>query len=328
METIREQLSSRYRFLDLEDFFWGDHEGMMSLLKEALARNENIILYHQENINFYHVEYNGVPWIKTIQMTELKNLVNDHRDRICVLAHGVHDNFPFEYINHYDFWIDIRNRNNGIKFPNTEKKKEKDFLFLMRRQTEHRHRLREKLQKRGCLENSLYAYIDGEESIHLPPEYEHEKFNDPKFKLDKCYYEPAIWQVLPQQYDATKWSIVAETVETNDIHCLSEKIFKPLIGGHLFVVLAGAGYLSYLRAVGFKTFGDYIDESYDNEPDIELRIDKIVDLCVDLKQKDHKDLQGKIQGIIKHNRELFFDDSHLESLNTHIINKINKYFKR
>jgi hypothetical protein len=134
--------------------------------------------------------------------------------------------------------------------------------------------------------------------------------------------------VLPQQYDATKWSIVAETVETNGVHCLSEKLFKPLIGGHLFVVLAGAGYLSYLRSVGFKTFGDYIDESYDDEPDIELRIDKIVDLCVSLKHKDYLDLQGSIQGIIKHNQELFFNDSHLESLNTHIINKINEYFKR
>jgi hypothetical protein len=109
---------------------------------------------------------------------------------------------------------------------------------------------------------------------------------------------------------------------------LSEKIFKPLITGHLFVVLAGEGYLSYLRSVGFKTFGDYIDESYDNEPDIELRIDKIVDLCADLKQKDYVDLQGKIQGIIKHNQELFFNHSHLESLNTHITNKINEYFKR
>jgi len=178
----------------------------------------------------------------------------------------------------------------------------------------------------GCLDNSLYSYIDGDQAFHLPAEYEHEKFHDPKFKQIDPHYPPATSAVLPQQYNITKYSIVAETLETSGRYCLSEKIFKPLIGGHLFVVLSGAGYLSYLRSVGFKTFGDYIDESYDDEHDINRRVNKIVEVCNTLKQINYLDLHEKIQGILEHNHKLFFNDGHLRTLNTDIITKVKKHF--
>ena len=42
---------------------------------------------------------------------------------------------------------------------------------------------------------------------------------------------------------------------------------KPLIGMQPFFVIAQPYTLKYLRDSGFKTFGDIIDESYDNEVD-------------------------------------------------------------
>jgi hypothetical protein len=322
MQTIRNQLQKQYYVLDLEFFFSAEDGGMMLEYLEELTikRNEKVILYHSENIDFY------TQWMNKIEMRDLRQLIDQQRKKICVVAHGVNHKFPFEYINHYDFWIDIRNKNDRFKILNRASENEKDFLFLTRRPTEHRRQLREKLQVQGCLDNSLYSYVEGENTRHLPPEYEHVKFHDPKFKDKQCHYEPAIWNVLPQQYDATKYSIVAETVETNGVHCLSEKIFKPLIGGHLFVVLAGTGYLSYLRSIGFKTFNDCIDESYDNEPDTELRIKKIVETCKNLMDADHRVIQEKIQDVIQHNHKLFFDDCHLQSLNTHIMAEVKDHF--
>ena len=41
---------------------------------------------------------------------------------------------------------------------------------------------------------------------------------------------------------------------------------------------------------GFKTFGNYIDESYDLEQDPDKRINKIVSLCKDLKTKNWQDI--------------------------------------
>jgi len=321
MQSIRAQLDKEYHLLNLEDFFLGNSRAMMTNFNNAISSDKKIILYHSENIDFYS------QWINTSEMRDLQQLINQKSKNVCVLAHGVNENFPFKYINHFDFWIDIKNRNNGIQLSNAVKHKDKDFLFLTRRATEHRRQLREKLQMKGCLENSLYSYIDGGDKRHLPREYEHEKFNDPIFKSQQCYYEPAIWNLLPQQYNATKYSIVPETVETNYVHCLSEKIFKPIIGGHLFVVFAGAGYLSYLRSIGFKTFGDYIDEGYDDELDAKCRIDKIVQVCNSLRQEDYNTLHQKIQGILQHNYELFFNDGHLQLLNTHIMERVKSHFE-
>ena len=327
METIREQLSAQYRFLELEEFFWGDYEGMMAQLKDAIADNEKIILYHQENINFYHTEWNGVPWINTIQMAELKQLVSGCKNQICVLAHGVHDSFPFEYINHFDFWIQIKNINQDAETIDHTLPKKNDFLFLTRRHTELRMQVRSALQD-GYLEKSLYTYYTPNSgSRHLPKEYEHPKFHDADYKENDPHYIPAIWKLYAKQYQSTKYSIVAETVESNNIHCLSEKIFKPIIAGHIFVTVAGAGYLSYLRSNGFKTFGDYIDESYDADEDDQMRVNKIVQLCKNLSKMDHKKLYEITEHITKHNRTLFFSDAHLQSLNTTIKERVLKHFR-
>ena len=327
METIREQLSAQYRLFELEEFFWGDYQEMMAQLKDAIADNLKIILYHQENINFYHTEWNGVPWINTIQMAELKQLISGCRNQICVLAHGVHDRFPFEYINHFDFWIQIKNINNHAETIDHTLPKENDFLFLTRRQTDLRIQVRRGLQN-GYLENSLYTYYTPNSGArHLPKEYEHPSFHNADFKENEPHYIPAIWKLFPKQYQSTKYSIVSETVETNEIHCLSEKIFKPIIAGHIFVVVAGAGYLSYLRSIGFKTFGDHIDESYDEEQDEQMRVNKIVQLCKNLSKMDHKQLYQKTEHITRHNRTLFFSDDYLQSLNTTIKGKIKKHFK-
>ena len=41
------------------------------------------------------------------------------------------------------------------------------------------------------------------------------------------------------------------------------------------MVISTVGYLGYLRSLGFETFGSIIDESYDQEVDLEKRITMI-----------------------------------------------------
>ena len=52
-----------------------------------------------------------------------------------------------------------------------------------------------------------------------------------------------------------------------------------------------------LREIGFKTFGNYFDESYDLEQDPEKRINKIVSLCKDLEEQE---LAGHIPADERH----------------------------
>ncbi len=320
MQKVKGHLSKKYRLFDLEDLsghIGNEKHDNMQQFEKCLSTNEKIILYHSENIDFYN----------TRNIVQLSSLINDNLDKICVVAHGVNKNFPFPFINHFDFWIEIKNRNNLVPVFDHSKDKSKDFLLTYRRQTDARSQLRKMLEHKGYLENSVYSFIEGENVRHLPAEYEHEKFIDPEFKKQHEYHEPAIWNIIPKQFNGTKFSIVPETVETNNIFCLSEKTFKPIIAGHISVYLAGAGYLKYLRSLGFKTFSNYIDESYDEELDLTKRIQKISDTCCQLLQTDHKKLYRDLASVTMHNRNLFFQNEHLSKLNTHIINQVEQYFK-
>ena len=66
--------------------------------------------------------------------------------------------------------------------------------------------------------------------------------------------------------------------------------------------------LKYLKKLGFKTFSDWWDESYDEEQDLEKRIDKIVFILKRLSEKNHEELievRKQIKDINIKNRELF-----------------------
>jgi hypothetical protein len=71
------------------------------------------------------------------------------------------------------------------------------------------------------------------------------------------------------------WSVVSETIFYQDKLHLTEKIFKPIVACRPFILVAAVGNLAYLKSYGFKTFDRWIDESYDLEPNPDLRIGKI-----------------------------------------------------
>ena len=85
----------------------------------------------------------------------------------------------------------------------------------------------------------------------------------------------------------------------------SEKIMKPLINMQPFFVLGQPYTLKYLQDSGFKTFGDIIDESYDNEVDDVKRFnmvtDEIVKLFTENSLDEIHDIYYSIVHILEHN---------------------------
>jgi hypothetical protein len=69
--------------------------------------------------------------------------------------------------------------------------------------------------------------------------------------------------------------VVAES-NVFDCNFVTEKIAKPLATGKPFVLLGARHSLAALRERGFVTFGDFIDESYDEESVPYLRIRKMM----------------------------------------------------
>jgi hypothetical protein len=105
-------------------------------------------------------------------------------------------------------------------------------------------------------------------------------------------------------YNQTAYSVVAETNTSDTFHLFTEKITKPILGRRLFVVFAGQGYLQSLKNLGFKTFSDVIDESYDDILDPtqrwKLAFDQVRNLC----NRDQHEVLAKIKPIVEHNYNL------------------------
>ena len=103
--------------------------------------------------------------------------------------------------------------------------------------------------------------------------------------------------------------LVTETLATGRRQHLTEKTFKPICLRMPFVLVSTQGSLAYLRQYGFKTFGDFWDESYDDECDDITRIEKIAKVLADLDQLDHvkkQQLFDRMQPVIEHNYQHFY----------------------
>lgn len=105
------------------------------------------------------------------------------------------------------------------------------------------------------------------------------------------------------------WHIVTETNYYLPKLHLTEKIFKPIVSYRPFILAGAPGNLKYLRSYGFKTFSDFIDESYDSETDNTKRLYMIVDeiekLCK-LNPKQQQDMFEAMKPILEHNLTHFY----------------------
>jgi hypothetical protein len=100
-----------------------------------------------------------------------------------------------------------------------------------------------------------------------------------------------------EEYDDTWFSVVAETEMSPRLHRITEKPFKPLLNFHPAILLGSPGSLGLLRAYGFQTFGDFFDESYDDEPDPRRRFDMVYEQVVRLCQIDETELARREAGL-------------------------------
>ena len=219
------------------------------------------------------------------------------------------------------FYMYRKHLDNRVKFKHDHydsyQQKKYDFLYLNKMPRKHRINLYNKLKQTDVLDNSIYTFTMLDTPIRLEKKYELPGIDPehyPRFGKDQDINE------LP--YIDTVCSIVSET-NVNDYEVfMTEKIWKPIIAKHVFIIYGNHLYLNKLKEIGFKTFGDYFDESYDLEQDSVKRIDKIVSLCKDLKNKNWQEIYLQTKSLRQHNHDTFFNKEKL-SLE---INKTLKLF--
>ena len=107
-------------------------------------------------------------------------------------------------------------------------------------------------------------------------------------------------------YQNSLVSIVTETNFDLPELTLTEKSFKPSKEKHPFMIMGVQGCLKAMRDFGFKTFGEFWDESYDDIGDPYIRMNAILKICDDIGRWDeHKirDFRRKVKPILDHNYE-------------------------
>ena len=119
-------------------------------------------------------------------------------------------------------------------------------------------------------------------------------------EFDDSYY---IGRILKEVYLDTWVSIVSEAsfADVENTIFLSEKIFKPIICRHPFIVFGNRGSLKKLRSLGYKTFDGFIDESYDDLPTFD-RLPAVIESIKKIQQiKDKYSWFNSMQKILDHN---------------------------
>lgn len=101
--------------------------------------------------------------------------------------------------------------------------------------------------------------------------------------------------------------VVTETVFDYPHVFISEKLLRPLLFKKPFILFGAAGTLKYLHSFGFRTFGSVWDESYDNEPDAQLRFLKCCSIMQHVVKKPIQELNVLHQhllDILEHNQQV------------------------
>lgn len=115
-------------------------------------------------------------------------------------------------------------------------------------------------------------------------------------------------RVIPiEVFNDTAYSIVAETDYDNTLSFFSEKTAKPMIARRLFVAFTGYKFLENLRNVGFRTFSDVIDESYDLEIDDTKRYTMAFEQVKWLCEHPQEVILEKIRPVLEHNFQMIMD---------------------
>lgn len=108
-------------------------------------------------------------------------------------------------------------------------------------------------------------------------------------------------------YNTTYFSIITEShfsnvLDTNNL-AFTEKTWKPITNFHPFFIVGGYKSMEKLRSIGFKTFGDFFDESYDNgTTNLFVELDRILKLD----RKELHDIYYNMKDILIHNFNHFF----------------------
>ena len=131
--------------------------------------------------------------------------------------------------------------------------------------------------------------------------------------------------IAHEAYSNSYVNFVTETTVISRLF-VTEKTWKPIASGQLFLIFGNMGTINYLREQGVDVFDDFIDHDYyDNEPDWKIRLAKIHKLLDKLITQDLYHLNKITQTRRSKNAENFFTGKFGSIYLRHLEDKIKEH---
>ena len=146
-------------------------------------------------------------------------------------------------------------------------------------------------------------------------------------KTDENQILKTQWNMSDTIVESSFMQIVLETTFTESLEkdsptiFLTEKTYKPIFYKQPFILVSEPYSLRYLHSLGYKTFGSFIDESYDEITDPHQRMKHITNEVLKINSmslEELEDIRDKIQDIVEHNYNVFMSRPSEKILVKHI----------
>ena len=294
------------------DYSWPSlYRRLGALKKPAWLANEKILIQHSDTefflngVGFSIYNFNQAIKSLDIDPAVFVILTNHHRSTSEWNSYCQHEKNQFHVI---ESPLTRLTTYNG-EMPRIELDCQYQFGTLIGLSRGHRVLLSNFLANSGVIENSLVSInlrIAENPLIPVPEPRDHSSHmpvflstipdvrNNDHWAYDqvltnlynlRCEFEIKHEQKI-SQYSAATWAdcpwykeifvdLVTETVYNYPYAFISEKTIRPIVLGRPFIIVGAPGTLKWLQELGFKTFSDYWDESYDNITDPNKRFHKI-----------------------------------------------------
>jgi hypothetical protein len=295
---------------DLDVKFFNNWYNLTCKVREDEIKFSNFYIFHCE----LNCEKNNETPVNFFASTH-------HLDTLSFEVNKIIENNNHRHLDKFDYDFYLKN----VDDINIDSKSKKFLCYLRNCGREHRNAIASYFQHNNLwdinnisfLKNSFYGEIPKD---ILPKQYwgsSVELNNLPKIEIDtqniddKQSFDTSFssnWI----HYQETFLSIVSETIFTSESKniFLSEKICKPLINLHPFILMSSPFSLYKLQEFGFKTFDGFIDESYDKEENDLKRMQMIFDELDKFRNKTDKELKDwwkEILPTLEHNQKTFIN---------------------
>jgi hypothetical protein len=306
----------------------------------VLDANTLVILWHPVEAGVWNPEW----------MAKLDHIVEKMPFRLVYLTGCSHLLNIKEFIN-YKFDIkffpvfdiraqDIFRRKGGAQPVAVDKTNK--FMFINSKDTPNRRFTLGNLIKHSLLDQGVVSYQCVGGLFNIQFDQQHGFTQDQLINVDE-YFDLAATAIpiklddstfanhLPRELFLNSYlNIVGESVFINipnsfNMSFVTEKTFGSMINNQMFIVVGQAGSLDLIKSLGYKTFDNIIDESYDsiiNNGDRLIAVNKEITRFVSRPIEDIKHDYLQVLDRIEHNRDLLSK----QNLQSRLQNFINEHY--